>query len=124
MRRTVFRVVLQYRFVVLSAVENSNDEHLLNVHSEGDHGAFLVVGDAQAGPNIIAHGAALAVAHDSLGVPRCYVGDVAVQGHKLFLGLRGEGNAIAQRALACSAARRVRTWSTVTAREGSALSES
>jgi hypothetical protein len=26
--------------------------------------------------------------------------------------------------LACSAARRVRTWSTVTAREGSALSES
>ncbi|HSG22675.1 MAG TPA: hypothetical protein VLA64_06905 [Azonexus sp.] len=51
MRRAVFGVVLQDRFVVLAAVENANDRYLLGVHVEGDHGAFLVVGDVQAGPH-------------------------------------------------------------------------
>jgi hypothetical protein len=55
MRRTV---LLQDRCVVLTAVENANDGCLLGVHIKGDHGAFLVIGDAQAGPDIIAQGTA------------------------------------------------------------------
>jgi hypothetical protein len=34
-------------------------EILLGFHVEGNHGAFLVVCDAQSGPHIIAHGAAM-----------------------------------------------------------------
>jgi hypothetical protein len=48
------RNILENRFVVLTAVEHANDGNLLCVH-----GAIFVVGDAQAGPYIIAHGAAM-----------------------------------------------------------------
>lgn len=51
--------VLQDGLVVLLAVEDPDDGNKLGLNREGDHGPFLIVGDAQAGANVIALGAAL-----------------------------------------------------------------
>ena len=50
---------MQDRFVVLPTVEHTDDGNLFGVYVKGDHHAFLVVGDAQAGPHIVAPGAAM-----------------------------------------------------------------
>ena len=77
----VVRVVMQDRFIVLPAVENADDGNHIGVRVEGDHCPLLVVGDAQAGPHVIASGAAkgkraqtVAVAHDGFGVLRSNIG--------------------------------------------------
>ena len=67
--------------------------------------------------------------HDGIPVSGCNIGrcslrNVAVQLGKLLQGLRAEDDAIFHRFLTCSAARRARTWSAVTARDGSAFKAS
>lgn len=133
---TVLSVVMQDRFVVLSAIKHADDGNLLGVYVEDNDGALPVVGNAQAGSHVIADCTAmrktpqaLAIADNSLGALRGNVGrscncNVVVQGRKLFFGLRCKDNTEVHRALACSAARRARRSEGVTAREGSAFSAS
>lgn len=94
-------VVAQDRFVVLAAVEDTDDGHHLGIHTEGDDRPLLIVCNAQARPNVIALGPAkgkraqaFTVAYDGLGVLRRYIGrcglrDVVVKLGKLFQGFPG-----------------------------------
>ncbi len=49
----VVRVELQNHFVVLPTVKNSDNRYLSRFHLEGDHSAFLIVGNAQARTHIV-----------------------------------------------------------------------
>ncbi len=72
---SVFRIVLKDRFEVLPAVEDADDGNQIAIYIEGDHCPFLVVGDPQTWPHVIALSAAkrgcvqaLALTHDCFGV--------------------------------------------------------
>ena len=45
-KETVIGIVLQFRLVVLSAIEHTKNGHLLTIHIKGDDRSFLVVGNA------------------------------------------------------------------------------
>jgi hypothetical protein len=89
-------LVEQRRFVILSAVENAKDQHVVSVRHESDHRAFAVVGDPNPGTNVITSSPAhrkslqaLAIVEDSTGVSRSDLRrgsglDVLVDGLKLL----------------------------------------
>lgn len=52
------RSILECCFKILTAVKHADDGNLFPIHIEGNHGAPLVIRDAQAGTNIVAPGAA------------------------------------------------------------------
>ena len=67
-RTILIWIVVKQCFVVLAAVEHTDDRYIRIIHCERNYGALSVVGDPQPGPNVISHRAAMGKSAQSLAL--------------------------------------------------------
>jgi hypothetical protein len=96
----------QGRFIVLAAVENSDDIYTINVHIERDGDALSIAGKAETGANVIAPVStaaedtqAFTVRHDAVGETLSDFrgrlrSNIAIQLNELRFGLGREDNGV------------------------------